>query len=183
MDQYLAFILLFGGNFNPRGFALCAGQLMPISQNTALFSLLGTFYGGNGTSTFALPDLRGRTPVGQGQGSGGVSFYDVGEQTGSETVSLLQNNLPTHNHRVNAVTAAGDQSTPSNFILAEGPKSGSGPTAKSSNFYNTSAPNTTLNIQSLSVNPGGASIPVSIMQPYLCVTALIATSGIFPVRN
>jgi microcystin-dependent protein len=183
MDQYLGFILLFGGNFNPRGFALCAGQLLPLSQNTALFSLLGTFYGGNGTSNFALPDLRGRTPIGQGQGSGGVSFYSVGEQTGSETVSLLQSNLPMHNHLVNAVLLAGDQTTPSSFILAEGPKSGSGPTAKSSSFYNTSAPNTTLNIQSISVNSGGAGIPVSIMQPYLCVTAIIALTGIFPARN
>jgi len=183
MDQYLAFIMLFGGNFNPRGFALCSGQLLALSQNTALFSLLGTFYGGNGTSNFALPDLRGRTPIGQGQGAGGASFYSIGEQTGTETVSLLTSNLPMHNHLVSAVTLAGDQTAPSNCVLAEGPKSGSGPTAKSSNFYNTSAPNTPLNAQSLSVNTGGAGIPMPVMQPYLTVTALIATSGIFPARN
>jgi microcystin-dependent protein len=182
MDQYLGFILQFGGNFNPRGFALCAGQLLPLSQNTALFSLLGTFYGGNGTSNFALPDLRGRTPIGQGQ-SPGTSLYDIGEQIGSETLTMLSSNMPIHTHLVSAIALSGDQTTPATFILGEGPKSGSGPTSKSSNFYTTSAPNTALNAQSLSLNTGGAGVPMPIMQPFLVITHLIALTGIFPARN
>ncbi|PTR01413.1 microcystin-dependent protein [Mucilaginibacter yixingensis] len=183
MDQYLAIIIQWAGNFAPTQFALCSGQILPISQNTALFSLLGTNYGGNGTSNFGLPDLRGRIPVGQGQGTG-LSPYVVGEQTGSESVSLLSSNLPLHSHNVNVYAGVGNQSTPSNSYLAEGPKSGTGPSAKSPNiYYNGAAPNTTLNPLSISTNVGGGGLPMSILQPTITVSYIIALAGIFPPRN
>ena len=183
MDQYLAMIIQWAGNFAPRQFALCNGQILPISQNTALFSLLGTFYGGNGTSNFGLPDLRGRVAVGQGDGPG-LSSYVIGETTGTESVTVLQSNMPSHTHNFNAVASVGDKATISNFYLAEGTKSGSGPSAHSPNiYYNGGAPNTPLNPQSVSLNLGGAGLPMSIMQPYLTVTYVIALSGIFPPRN
>jgi len=181
-NQYLAMILQFGGNFAPVQFALCSGQILAIQSNTALFSLLGTYYGGNGTSTFALPDLRGRTAVGQGDGPG-LSSYVLGEMVGTETVTLLSSNIPAHTHNVNAYTGAGDQTSPSNCIFGEGPKSGSGTHIVASHFYQNAAPNTPLNPLSVSANIGGGSIPMSITQPYLAITFIIATSGIFPPRN
>src|SRR5580765_2955404 len=98
-DPFVAEIRMFGGNFAPTGWAQCDGQLLPISQNTALFSLLGTFYGGDGKSTFALPNLQGSAPLGQGQGSG-LSDYSLGQQSGTETVALIQSEIPIHNHNV-----------------------------------------------------------------------------------
>jgi len=182
MDQYLAMIIPWAGNFAPYQFATCDGQILPISQNTALFSLLGTYYGGNGTSNFGLPDLRGRIPVGQGDGPG-LQPYVIGEQIGTETVSILSSNLPIHSHNFNAVASVGDKTTNSNFYLAEGTKSGSGPSAKSPNLYVAATPNTPLNVQSVSVNLGGAGIPMSLLQPFLTVTYIIALQGIFPPRN
>jgi microcystin-dependent protein len=189
MDPYLASIWLFGGNFNPRGFALCAGQILPISPNAALFSLLGTNFGGNGTSNFGLPDLRGRTPIGQGQGPG-LSQYDLGEFTGTENTTLLSSNIASHNHSINAVNtyaAATASANPAGNILAEGPKSGSGPLAPAEKFYNNTGSNpltnVSLNPQAIGVNVGGAGLPVSIQQPYLTVTAIICTSGVYPARN
>lgn len=182
MDQYLAIIIPWGGNFNPVQFQLCAGQILPISSNTALFSLLGTYYGGNGTSNFSLPDLRGRVPVGQGDGPG-LTPYVLGEMGGTETVTLLSSNIPMHTHGVNAVTSAGNQSSPSNCYFGEGPKSGTPPHQTVTDFYQNAAVNTPLNVQSVSVNVGGGSFPISIMQPYLAVTYIIATQGIFPPRN
>jgi len=184
MNPYLASIWLFGGNFNPRGFALCAGQIISLSQNTALFSLLGTYYGGNGQSTFGLPDLRGRTPIGQGPGPG-LSDYVLGELTGTETTTLLSNNLPPHNHMVNvynAYNATGAASSPQNALLAEG-KKGTGIAGKAPLIYTPTAHNTTLNPLAVGVNVGGSGIPVNIQQPYLTVTAIICTSGVFPARN
>ncbi len=186
MNPYLASIWLFGGNFNPRGFALCAGQIMPLAQNTALFSLLGTNFGGNGTSNFGLPDLRGRTPVGQGAGPG-LSQYFLGETNGTENTTLLSNNVPAHNHMVNAYApynATGAVSSPSGAFFAEGPKIGGGLGAKAPLVYTpTSPPNATLAPLSVGVNVGGAGLPVNIQQPYLTVTAIICTSGVFPARN
>lgn len=184
MNPYLASIWLFGGNFNPRGFALCAGQILPLSQNTALFSLLGVNFGGNGTSNFGLPDLRGRTPIGQGAGPG-ISQYFLGETAGTENTTLLPNNVPAHNHMVNvynAFTATGAASSPANAFLAEGQKAG-GLAGKAPLIYTPTASNTTLNPLTVGVNVGGANLPVSIQQPYLTVTAIICTSGVFPARN
>jgi microcystin-dependent protein len=184
MDQYLAMILQFGGNFAPRQFALCNGQIIAIASNTALFSLLGTYYGGNGTSNFGLPDLRGRTAIGQTNTQApGLSDYVIGEMIGSENVTMLTSNMPMHSHNLNAVAAVGNQTTPANMYLAEGPKTGTPPHQTSTNIYQSAAPNTPLNVQSVSVNLGGASIPMNIMQPFLTVTYIIATAGIFPPRN
>jgi microcystin-dependent protein len=180
MDPYLGMLFTMGFNFAPRGFALCAGQLIAIQSNTALFSLLGTYYGGNGTSNFALPDLQGRGAVGQGQSLGG-SYYELGEKIGTESASILQTNMPMHTHLMNALTSPGDQPTPAGFILAEGPKTGTGPGSKSTNLYITAAPNT--NLSPLTIGAAGSSIPIGIMQPFLTVNICIATSGLFPARN
>jgi microcystin-dependent protein len=185
MDPYLGCVIIFGGNFAMKGFQTCSGQLYSISQNAALFSLLGTFFGGNGTSTFALPDLRGRAVINQGQVPG-LSEYVVGEVTGQAAVTLLNSNIPIHNHQLNAFngsTAATATSSPISSLLAEGPKSG-GLSGKAPNYYlNGGAPNVTMNPQAIRVNVGGGSIPFSIMQPYLAITHLIAMNGIYPARN
>lgn len=180
MNPFLAIILQFAGNFAPTGFALCSGQILSIAQNTALFSLVGTFYGGNGVQTFGLPDLRGRTIVGAGQGPG-LSPYVVGEITGVENVTLLAGNIPFHNHTVQAVAGAPNHASPSGNYLAEGPKEGSGPTAKLSRFYANTTPNTSLNPQTIA-NAGGSQ-PISILQPYNTLTYIIAMQGIYPARN
>jgi len=187
MDPFLASIWLFAGNFNPRGFQLCNGQILAISQNTALFSLLGTNFGGNGTSNFGLPDLRGRTPIGQGAGPG-LSQYFLGEPAGTENTTLLSNNIPSHNHLINAVntyTATTASANPSGNFLSEGPKQGNLPVSPVEKFYNNVSPptNVSLNPQAIGVNVGGAGLPVSVQQPYLAVTAMVCTSGVFPTRN
>src|SRR5689334_14491352 len=122
----LASIAIFAGNFAPRGWALCNGQILPIAQNTALFSLLGTTYGGNGQTTFALPDLRGRAPIGTGQGPG-LSNVDLGQVGGTENVTLLTSNMPMHNHSLNASSAAADVGAPgATVVLANSGDSRSG---------------------------------------------------------
>ena len=110
-EPFLGEIRMFGGNFAPSGWAMCNGQILPIAQNAALFSILGTSFGGNGTSTFGLPDLRGRAPVHQGQGPG-LTTYILGELTGSENVTILQTQMPIHNHMVNADGQGGGKTTP-----------------------------------------------------------------------
>jgi len=171
-EPFIGEIRIFGGNFPPRGWALCNGQLLSISQNTALFSLLGTFYGGNGQSTFALPDLRGRVPVHQGGG------YDLGEVAGAETVALNQNQIPAHSHTVAASTA-----TP--------PAAGTGVTLTDSQLYvpgqlgkprlyTADAPNVAMSPQAVAIAGGG--LPHNNMAPYLAITYIIALEGIYPQR-
>src|SRR5215211_5523402 len=116
-DQFVAEIRIFAGNFAPLGWAFCAGQILPLSQNTALFSLLGTTFGGNGQSTFALPDLQGRAPINPGQGQGLTQRF-LGEQSGSETVTLLQTEIPLHNHQLRATVAGADQTVPTSNVWA-----------------------------------------------------------------
>src|SRR5215470_11654335 len=116
MDPFVAEIRIFPFNFAPKGWAWCDGQLLPLSQNTALFSLLGTTYGGNGKSNFALPDLQGRAPMHPGQGHG-LSLHDLGETGGSETVTLLESEIPSHNHTMRAVNEAGEENDPARNIL------------------------------------------------------------------
>ena len=116
-EPYIAEIFMGGMNFAPRGYSTCAGQILSIAQNTALFSLLGTTFGGNGQTTFALPDLRGRVPMGQGQGPG-LTDRSLGEQGGAENVTLTINEMPSHNHTLNAVSEAGDVSAPAGAYLA-----------------------------------------------------------------
>jgi len=176
----LAELRLFASNFAPAGWALCNGQLLPISQNTALFSLLGTTYGGDGRSTFALPDLQGRVGVGMGQGSG-LSQYVQGDQGGSETVTLLTSNLPAHTHTISGtitpkVTAtAGNTDTPYNTYPAA---------LTGTNMYNSAKDATTIPMQNnLMLAATGSGNPVNLMQPVLGLTWIIATQGVFPQRS
>lgn len=180
MDEYISVIKMFGCNFAPRGWKLCNGDIISISQYTAVFSLLGTTFGGNGQTTFALPDFRGRTPIHQGAGPG-LSPYVLGQSAGTESVSILTSNLPAHTHPLMANTGAGTTGVPTNSYLSASPKNGSGPSAVSLNTYTATAPNTNLGL--LSVGATGSNIPVSIMQPYLAVNFAICMEGIFPSRN
>jgi microcystin-dependent protein len=171
-DQYLGEIRMFAGNFAINGWAMCNGQLLAISQNTALFSIIGTFYGGNGTSNFALPDMRSRAPVHQGQGAG-LSNYTIGEQTGVQNVTLTVNQLPSHTHSYTpqANNGGASGSRPGGGYLAN---SGSTPIYASSQ-------DTNMGAQTLGTT--GAGQAFSVIQPVLCITFLIATTGIFPSRN
>ncbi len=173
MDQpFLAAIFLFAATFAPRGYAFCDGQLLSISQNTALFSLIGTTYGGNGTTNFALPDFRGRVPVHAGQGPG-LSSYVEGQSSGSENTTLLVNNLPQHNHSLVATSEAGSTSDPTGAYL--------GNTGALDREYNTSG--TQVNMNAGAVGLTGANQPFNNLQPYLAVNFIIALQGIFPSRN
>lgn len=172
MDSpFLGMIAWFGFNFAPRGWALCSGQILSIAQNTALFSLLGTNYGGDGSTTFALPDLRGRSPLHTGQGPG-LSDYVVGQVTGVESVTLQTSQMPSHNHSVNSNATVGGKVYPAvtHFF-------GPSPVDKlySSTADTTMAPTT--------IGMTGGSQPLSILNPSLTLTACIALQGIFPSRN
>jgi microcystin-dependent protein len=180
MDFYMAQILLFGGNFAQRTFAFCQGQILSIAQNTALFSLLGTTYGGNGQTTFALPDLRGRVPVGTGQGPG-LPYVNLGEVSGTPTTTLIITNMPAHNHTLLASSAVGTAGTPSGNFLSGSPKTGSGPNATTLNTYNAGPIDSVLNPQSIGIS--GGSQPFNNMQPYLGLNYIICMEGIFPSRN
>jgi microcystin-dependent protein len=179
MDSpYIGSIVLFAGNFAPRGWMLCQGQLLSIAQNTALFSILGTTYGGNGTSTFALPDLRGRVPISQGQGPG-LSDYVLGETIGTENVTLLSTEMPAHIHNVMVSTGQADSATANNNYLANSVGSLAGD-AVTVNTYN-GTPNGLLGGGSIS--PSGGNLPHANMQPSLCINYIIAIVGLFPSRN
>jgi microcystin-dependent protein len=170
-DPFIAEIRIFPFTFAPKGWAWCNGQLMPLSQNTALFALLGTIYGGNGSSNFALPDLQGRAPMHPGQGPG-LSWHNLGETGGSETVTLLQSEMPAHQHALRAATQDnGDVSLVSNSASLA-PSSGG-------TLYQDSA-NTTLSPQALT--PVGGDAPHNNMQPYLTFYFCIALQGVFPPR-
>ena len=170
-NPFVAEIRIAGFNFAPRGWAQCNGQLLPISQNTALFSLLGTFYGGDGKSTFALPDLQGSAPLHPGQGPG-LSQYFLGQQGGSETVTLLQTEIPAHNHNVGVSAGDGLDQGPANSLLATGIGVGQ---------YAPPPTNTTLSPTTLGV--AGSSLPHNNMMPYITMNFIIAMQGVFPARN
>ena len=173
-NPFVAEIRIFGFNFAPTGWAQCNGQLLPISQNTALFSLLGTMYGGDGKSTFALPNLEGSVPMFWGQGAG-LSLYDEGQQGGTETVTLLQSEIPVHTHNVlTAVQDFGDLGAPaSNRAIS---KSGKGSAYKAG-----SQPLVNMAFQALA--PTGSSFPHNNMMPYLTLNFCIAMQGVFPPRQ
>ncbi len=171
-EPYLGQIIMGGFNYAPRGYAMCNGQLMAISQNDALFSLLGTTYGGDGEVTFGIPDLRGRVPIHQGQGPG-LSPRALGEEAGREAHTLLQSEMPMHNHLLNVSNAGGALGAPSgNFISA----SSTSQTAT----YRPTQDGATLNPQS--VGFAGGNQAHNIMQPYLVLTFCIAIEGIYPPR-
>jgi microcystin-dependent protein len=181
MDQaYIATITCFGGNFAPRNWQFCNGQLLSIAQNTALFSLLGTTFGGNGQTTFALPDLRGRVPIGAGAGPG-LSSYVIGESAGSATVTLTINNLPAHVHNGNMQVSLPCDSGQASEAGPDGmyPASVPGAYATSLNPTTMKAP-TYSNVALLTA---GGSQPVPIMPPYTGVNYIICLFGVFPSRN
>lgn len=171
-DPFVAEIRIFPFNFAPRGWAWCDGQLLPLSQNTALFSLLGTTYGGNGKSNFALPDLQGRAPMHPGQGPG-LSLHDLGETGGSETVSLLESEIPAHSHATRAVNASGHQANPQGANLARG--------VGVRTYLPGAQPMGMMAPEALA--PAGGDQPHNNMQPYLTFYFNIALQGVFPPRG
>jgi microcystin-dependent protein len=178
MEAYIGSIMLFAGNFAPRGWMLCAGQTLAIAQYQALFSLLGTYYGGNGTTTFMLPDLRSRVPVGAGQGNG-LTNWNLGESQGVENVALLSTQMPAHNHTVNVGTSAANSPAASNNYLAVANANLSGDPV-TVNTYN-GTPNATLAANSLSI--AGQGQPHNNLQPSLALNYIICLEGIYPSRN
>ena len=170
-DPFVAEIRPFAFNFAPKGWALCNGQLMGISQNTALFSLLGTFYGGDGKSTFALPNLQGSAPMSQGQ-SGGTSDRFLGEAGGTDTVTLIQSEMPSHPHSLNAVEQTATARQPPGQMFAQG---------EAISFYKTGQPNTPMNTTALAFT--GSDQPHNNMQPFLALNFCIALQGVFPPRG
>ncbi|WP_446811690.1 phage tail protein [Methylomonas sp. 2BW1-5-20] len=191
-QPFLGEICTFTYNFCPQGFTEAAGQTLSIAQNSALFSLLGTQFGGDGRQTFALPDLRGRSPIGAGQGPG-LSPIEVGEETGAEFVTILQSQMPLHSHAahtditvstsINAVSSAGNTSNPSGKVLAT--------SASRDNLYSNATPNTSLGQGAITtsasattaVGIAGGNQPLYIRSPVLGVKYCVATQGIFPSRN
>lgn len=172
-EPFLAEIKIFAGNFAPLGYAFCQGQILPIAQNTALFSLLGTTYGGNGMTNFALPNLNGSVAIGAGQGPG-LANYDLGQTGGSDTVALIQTTLPAHTHPLGCVNGPANQHDPSGHL----------PAIESSQVtypYQTGSINTTLGVNAVGV-AGGAQ-PHNNLQPYLALSYIIALAGIFPARS
>lgn len=178
MEGTIATIMMFAGNFAPKNWAYCSGQILPIAQNTALFSLLGTTYGGDGRVTFGLPDLQGRVPVGAGQGPG-LSYYALGQAVNAESTTLLVSQLPAHTHTPGAVhinvsnSNAGKEeasgsilATPSNDIYAT---VGTGPAVNYAGF-------------SAAVQSQGNSLPFPIIQPYECISYVICMYGVYPSR-
>lgn len=171
-DPFLAEIRIFPFNFPPKGWAFCDGQLMPISQNTALFALLGTFYGGDGKSTFALPDLQGNSAMHPGQGQG-LSERFLGEMSGSESVTLLVSEIPFHTHAVNGLSALSTTTTPTTGTCLGRSVNGNAYGTDSAGFQ-TFAPE--------ALPPAGGSLPHNNLQPYLTLNYCIALQGVFPAR-
>jgi len=174
-SPYIGQIFMFSWDFAAKNYALAQGQLLPINQNQALFSILGTTYGGNGQTTFALPDLRGRTYIGWGQGPG-LSNYVLGEQLGAQQINLLYNNMAQHNHPVNVNNGAATSGIPTNNYLSQGPASGT-----QVNTYASGTANAQMNPGELSNN--GGNQPLSVLQPYLTINFSVCLYGLFPSRN
>ncbi len=170
-DPFVAEVRIFAGNFAPIGWAKCNGQLLPLSQNTALFSLLGTTYGGNGLNTFGLPDLQGRAPMHHGQGPG-LSLRDIGESSGSTTTTLINSEIPAHSHTLRAVNDVSDATQPAGLSFAR---------STGAAVYGTAGPQKNLSPQTLS--PSGGALPHNNLQPLLVLTFIIALQGVYPPRN
>ncbi len=181
-EPFIGEVKLLGFNFAPKGYATCQGQILSIAQNTALFSLLGTTYGGNGTTTFALPDLQGRFPIGQGQGPG-LPYYSMGEMAGSPSVTLNSTNIPAHVHTLNAARV--------NLKVASGNAGENSPegtypaTTSAASYSDAASPNVFGGAPQVTgtTDITGNSQPFSVLNPYLCMNYSIALQGIFPSRN
>lgn len=169
-DPFLAEIRIFAGNFAPSGWAFCNGQILPLAQNAALFSLLGTTYGGNGQTNFALPDLQGRVPMQPGQGPG-LSLRNLGESGGSATVALTESEMPAHSHALSATTAPADDDDPAGKLLATA--------AEGVHVY---GPAQNLVAMGQTDGAAGGSQPHNNRQPYLALTFIIALEGVYPPR-
>jgi microcystin-dependent protein len=172
-DPFVAEIRIFPFNFAPKGWAFCDGQLLPLSQNTALFSLLGTTYGGDGKSNFALPDLQGSAPMHPGQGQG-LSLYDLGEQGGTQTVTLLTSEMPVHNHGMTAQTT--DAADITNVVSTAGYARSPDGTP-----YQAATDGTALAFEAAPL--AGGSLPHNNLMPYLTLNFCIALQGVFPPRG
>ncbi len=170
-EPFVGEIRMFAGNFAPRGWAFCDGQLLAVSQNDALFSLLGTIYGGDGRTTFGLPDCRGRLPIHAGAGPG-LSQRRLGAKAGSETVTLTVNQMPSHTHPMNATTATGTDNNPGGKLTAESP---------SVDVYFEGDPTVSMSTNAIT-NTGGSRAHTNLM-PFLCIHFIIALFGIYPSRN
>jgi microcystin-dependent protein len=180
-DPFVAEIRIFPFNFPPKGWAFCNGQLMPISQNTALFALLGTMYGGDGKSTFALPNMQGSTPMHPNNSlQNALSPRSIGEMGGSQSVTLLQSEIPAHTHQPQATTANANTDAPGGAVLARGNFAFQGTTGQIP-LYSNDAPNTPMSLQTMA--PTGGSLPHNNMQPYLTLNFCIAMQGVFPPRG
>lgn len=175
MEPFIAQIMLFGGNFAPRGWAFCDGQLLPIASNSALFSIIGTVYGGDGRNTFALPDLRGRVPMHAGSGPG-LTPRQIGQRVGLEDVTLVESQMPAHNHEMLVASATAANNRAANDAIGR------------SNIYvdnNPSDPSTqpSIALNSRTVGTAGGSQQHENMQPTLCINYIIALQGVFPSRS
>ena len=175
MDSMIGSIVMFAGNFAPRNYALCQGQLLPIAQNAALFSILGTTYGGDGRTNFALPDLRGRDPIGQGSGPE-LSPINIGQHAGTPSVTLVNSNLPMHTHPLNCDNTGSGSPAPSGHLMGR-----SGDRTKTLPVYSSASPNATMSPATCGV--AGGNQPFRNADPYLGINFIICTQGIFPSRN
>ncbi|WP_114951785.1 phage tail protein [Sphingosinicella terrae] len=171
-QPYVGEIRIFAGNFAPAGWMLCQGQLLPISENETLFQLIGTTYGGDGQSTFALPNLASRIPIHQGQGPGSANNYIIGEAAGVEQVTLTTNQIPVHNHAFLASSANGTTQSPANEVLAANP---------TVQMFRQSEPEGTMNPQS--IQPVGGSQPHENMMPFIVINYIISLFGLFPSQT
>lgn len=174
-DPFIGEIYMSGINFAPNGYLSCVGQLLSIAQNTALFALLGTTYGGDGRTTFGLPDLRGRVPIGQGTAPG-LSAYNLGQVGGSETVTLNTAQIPAHNHGLNAYDTVGDTASPNGSSLAN-------TATLDKDYIKNPGANSTVSLAASSIATAGGNQPHSNIQPYLTVNYYIAIVGVFPTRG
>lgn len=170
-DPFVAEIRIFPFNFPPKGWAFCDGQILPLSQNTALFSLLGTTYGGDGKSNFALPNMQGNAPMHPGQGPG-LSLHDLGETGGSDTVSLLESEIPSHSHAMSVSSQIGLENSPSGQLFAAG---------DGINLYTTAGSLKSMSDQMIA--PAGGDQPHNNMMPYLTLNFCIALQGVYPPRT
>ena len=175
-EPFLGEIIMFAGNFAPKGWAFCNGQLLEIRDNTALFSLLGTTYGGNGITNFALPDLRGRSPIGVGQGPM-LGDYTLGQVRGTENTTMIITQMPAHNHALSASTAEGTTNTPGGGVVLGKAVT---PDRQEVNIYTTATPNTNLSVNTISIT--GGSQPQENRDPYLAINYIIAVEGVYPSR-
>lgn len=171
-EPFVGEIRMFGGSFAPAGWAMCQGQLMPISENETLFNLIGTTYGGDGQETFGIPDLQGRVPMHAGQGPGISQSYQLGEEAGVESVTLTAQTTPIHTHAFVATSNTALSTSPSDNIMAAG---------ITTKMYTEDVANQPLN--STVITPQGGSQPHDNIQPYLCITFIISLFGVFPSQS